>query len=157
MHFESVPLSLAQANSFVAAIHRHHDPVHRDKFRVGCAIGNRLVGVVQVGRPVARGLDDGKTLEVVRLCTDGTKDACSYLYGKAARIAAELGYTRIVTYILASEPGTSLDTAGWHFDCITKGGDWSCQSRPRNTTAPQVPKKRYSKTLMRADDDKHFL
>lgn len=154
MHFESVPLSLAQANSFVAALHRHHDPVHRDKFRVGCAIGNRLVGVVQVGRPVARGLDDGKTLEVVRLCTDGTKDACSYLYGKAARIAAELGYSRIVTYILESEIGTSLDAAGWHFDCLTKGGDWSCQSRRRNTTAPQVPKKRYSKTLKRADDDK---
>lgn len=154
MHFEPVPLSLAQANAFVETQHRHHDPVYRDKFRVGCAISNRLVGVVQVGRPVARGLDEGKTLAVVRLCTDGTKDACSYLYGKAARIAAELGYTRIVTYILISEPGTSLEAAGWHLDCITKGGDWSCPSRPRHTTAPQVAKKRYSKALRRENDDK---
>ena len=153
MHFESVPLSLAQANAFVGTLHRHHAPVHRDKYRVGCAIGNRLVGVIQVGRPVARGLDDGKTLEVVRLCTDGTKDACSYLYGKAARIAAELGYSRIITYILESETGTSLDAAGWHFDCLTKGGDWSCPSRPRQTTAQQVAKKRYSKTLRRCGND----
>lgn len=153
MHFEAVPLTLKEANAFVGCLHRHHDPVRGDKFRVGASYNGTLVGVVQVGRPVARGLDDGKTLEVVRLCTDGTKDACSYLYGKAARIAAELGYSRIITYILASEPGTSLVAAGWHFDCLTKGGNWSCPSRPRNTTAPQVAKKRYYKTLRRFGND----
>ena len=84
--------------------HRHHDPVHRDKYRLGCEIDGKLVGVVQVGRPVARALCDGKTLEVVRLCSDGTPQVCSYLYGAAARIAKELGYSKIITYILKSEP-----------------------------------------------------
>ena len=69
------PLELSEANEFVATLHRHHDPVHRDKWRIGASHNGKLVGVVQVGRPVSRMLDDGKTLEVVRLCTDGTK-AC---------------------------------------------------------------------------------
>ena len=144
----AVPLELKDANEFVARLHRHHDPVYRDKYRVGCEIdGGKLVGVVQVGRPVARNNDDGLTLEVVRLCTDGTFDVCSFLYAKAARIAKELGYKRIITYILEDEPGTSLAASGWKFDGVTKGGCWSCPSRPRTTTAPTVPKKRYVKYL----------
>ncbi len=71
-----------------------------------------MVGVVQVGRPASRNLDDGKTVEVVRLCTDGTKDVCSFLYAKAARIAKEMGYEKIITYILESENGSSLTDAG---------------------------------------------
>lgn len=84
---EATPLELSAANEFVATLHRHHDPVHRDKFRIGASQDGRLVGVCQVGRPVSRMLDDGKTVEVVRLCTDGTKDVCSFLYSRAARIA----------------------------------------------------------------------
>lgn len=147
MHFETVPLSLQQANDFVRATHRHHEPVYRDKFRVGCAVNGRLVGVVQVGRPVARALDDGKTLEVTRLCTDGEKNACSFLYQKAARIGKELGYDKIITYILETESGVSLEAAGWRIDGLTKGGSWSCPSRPRNTSAPQCAKRRYVKYL----------
>ena len=106
------------------------------------------MGVVQVGRPVSRNLDDGKTVEVVRLCTDGTKDVCSFLYAKAARIAKEMGYERIITYILESENGISLKAAGWEQETVTKGGEWNRKSRPRNTTAPTVPKKRYGKNLI---------
>ena len=90
--FKTVPLELKVANEYVAMLHRHHDPVYRDKFRFGASLDGKLVGVIQVGRPVSRNLDDGKTLEVVRLCTDGTKDVCSFLYSKAARIAKEMGY-----------------------------------------------------------------
>lgn len=147
MKFEATPIELSVANQFVASLHRHHDPVHRDKFRVGAKYEGNLVGVVQVGRPVSRYLDDGKTLEVVRLCTNGTKDCCSFLYSKAARIAKEMGYEKIITYILVSESGASLKAAGWHEECITRGGEWSCPSRPRNTTAPTVPKKRFAKVL----------
>lgn len=147
MKILSVPLELADANEFVQELHRHHNPVHRDRFRVGAAVDGKLVGVVQVGRPVSRKLDDGKTVEVVRLCTDGTKDVCSFLYAKAARIAKEMGYKKIITYIPESEPGISLKAAGWQQVAITKGGEWSRKSRPRNTTAPTVPKKRFEKTL----------
>lgn len=102
------PISLADANRFVAEHHRHHKPVRGHKFSLGCMANGHLAGVAIVGRPVSRYLDDGLTLEVNRLCTDGTKNACSFLYGAAARAAKVLGYHRIVTYILDTESGTSL-------------------------------------------------
>ena len=147
MMLEAVPLELSEANEFVQAFHRHHEAVHRDKFRIGASRGGRLVGVVQVGRPVSRMLDDGKTVEVVRLCTDGTKDVCSFLYSRAARIAKEMGYEKIITYILCTESGTSLKACGWSEDATTSGGGWNRPSRPRTTTAPTVPKKRFVKRL----------
>lgn len=148
MRMLAIPLELSAANEFVAKLHRHHDPVYRDKFRVGAVLNGKLVGVVQVGRPVSRNLDDGKTVEVVRLCTDGTKDVCSFLYAKAARIAKEMGYEKIITYILESENGISLKAAGWEQEAVTKGGEWNRKNRPRNTTAPTAPKKRYGKNLI---------
>lgn len=144
---EAVPLELHAANEFVAEFHRHHDPVHRDKFRIGASKNGKLVGVVQVGRPVSRMLDDGKTVEVVRLCTDGTKDVCSFLYSRAARIAKEMGYEKIITYILCEETGASLRACGWIEEATTSGGHWSRPSRKRNTTAPTVKKKRYARCL----------
>lgn len=148
MRITPIPLELADANKFVQELHRHHDPVYRDKFRIGAVVDGELVGVVQVGRPVSRNLDDGKTVEVVRLCTDGTKDICSFLYAKAARIAKEMGYSKIITYILDSESGVSLKAAGWKQEAVTKGGEWNRKSRPRSTTAPTVPKKRFGKILI---------
>ncbi len=144
---KSCPLELRQANEFVSTLHRHHDPVYRDKFRIGCRKGDKLVGVVQLARPVSRVLDDGKTIEVVRLCTDGTRNACSFLYSTAARIAREMGYQKIITYILDEETGVSLKAAGWHKEADTKGGTWDCPSRPRKTTAPQNKKQRWVKNL----------
>ena len=141
------PIELKDANAFVESLHRHHAPVHRDKFRVAAYDGDKLVGVVQIARPVSRMLDDGKTAEVVRLCTDGTHNACSFLYARAARAAAALGYSRIITYILESESGASLRSAGWHHVADTTGGDWSRPSRPRETTAPTCKKQRWEKTL----------
>lgn len=152
MKFEATPLELTTANQFVASLHRHHDPVYRDKFRVGAMYEGTLVGVVQVARPVSRHLDDGKTVEVVRLCTNGEKDCCSFLYAKAARIAKEMGYEKIITYILVSESGVSLKAAGWVEEAVTRGGEWSRPSRPRSTTAPTVPKKRFAKYLLEVKD-----
>lgn len=155
MKFETVPLDRKEASAFVESLHRHHKPAKYDKYRVGAAINGKLVGVVQVGRPVSRHLDDGKTLEVLRLCTDGTADCCSFLYAKAARIAAELGYSRIITYILESESGVSLKASGWQFEQITQGGTWDNPGRPRKQTAPTCPKKRYSKMLKGEADTPH--
>ena len=144
----AVPITQKQANEFIETLHRHHKPTRGDKFRIGAAVDGVLVGVAQVGRPVARGLDDGETLEVTRLCTDGTKNACSFLYSKAARIAKELGYKQIVTYILDIEKGASLKASGWELDGVTCGGIWSCESRPRVDKSPICPKQRWIKKLI---------
>jgi len=142
-----VPLTQAQACDFVAAQHRHHAP-RRDKYRIGIADADGVLrGVVQVGRPSARALDDAHTLEVLRLCTDGTKNACSALYAAAARVAKNLGHSRIITYILDSETGVSLRAAGWAFECFTAGGSWDRPSRGRNQTAPVCKKQRWAKNL----------
>lgn len=90
------PISLRDANEYVRKYHRHHKPVAGHKFSIGCEADGELVGVIIVGRPVSRYLDDGFTLEVTRLCTNGAKNACSFLYGAAARAAAAMGYKRII-------------------------------------------------------------
>jgi hypothetical protein len=115
----------------VAEYHRHHKPVVGHIFSLGAEHDGRIVGVSIIGRPVARSRDDGLTAEVTRLCTDGTRNACSFLYGASSRAAFALGFQRIGTYILASEPGTSLTAAGWRLIGEVKGRSWSCQSRPR--------------------------
>lgn len=131
MRLTAYPVDLDEANAFVEQHHRHHRPVVGHKFSIGAALGEKIVGVVIVGRPVARMRDDGITLEVTRLATDGTRNACSFLYGAAARAAFALGYKRIGTYILQSEPGASLRAAGWRLIGEAGGGSWSVPSRPR--------------------------
>jgi hypothetical protein len=125
------PVDLSEANAFVEKLHRHHGNVVGHKFSLGAVNDGQLVGVSIVGRPVARGRDDGWTLEVTRLCTDGTRNACSFLYGASRRAAFALGYRRLGTYILASEDGTSLKAAGWRMVGEVKGRSWSCPTRPR--------------------------
>lgn len=108
-----VPLRLREANQIIGKWHRHHVPVRGCVFTLGAELDGEIVGVATVGRPVARLIDFRKVAEVTRLCTNGQRNACSLLYGAAARVATEMGYERIQTYILASEPGTSLRAAGW--------------------------------------------
>ena len=147
---KAIPISRAEANNFVNNLHRHHVAAIGDKYRLAVVNANdAIVGVIQVGRPVARALDDGQTVEVLRCCTDGTKNACSFLYGKAVQIARLLGYKQVITYTLDTEPGTSLKAAGFTLDGITKGGSWDCQSRPRQQKAPTCRKKRWIKELGR--------
>lgn len=130
------PISFADAAAFVRSHHRHHTPPVGHKFSIAAMLGDRVVGVAIVGRPVARMRDDGLTLEITRLCTDGTRNACSFLYGAAARAAFSLGYRRIGTYILKRETGASLNAAGWKLIGETKGGSWSRQARPRTDKHP---------------------
>lgn len=131
-------VSLSDANAFVTAHHRHHQHVVGHKFAIGAVADGTLVGVVIVGRPVSRMRDDGKTLEVTRLCTDGSKNACSFLYGCAARAAFALGYERIGTYIRLDEPGTSLVAAGWHNMGLAGGGSWDRLNRTRTDKTDPV-------------------
>lgn len=108
---------------------------------------NELRGVAIVGRPVSRFLDNGLTAEVTRLCTDGCKNACSFLYAACGRIAKHMGYDRIITYILAAEKGTSLKASSWTCDGIRGGGNWNVPSRPRKNSAYADKKVMYSKNL----------
>lgn len=138
-------ISLAEANQFVAMYHRHHKPVMGHKFSLAAVKNDEIVGVAIIGRPVSRMRDDGLTLEVTRLCTDGTRNACSFLYGAAARAAFALGYKRIGTYILKSEPGKSLVASGWRMIGEVKGRSWSCPSRPRVDKHPTQDKLLFEK------------
>lgn len=141
------PLSFREACAFIAEEHRHHRPPQGHKFSIGAEVDGRLVGVACVGRPVAKGLQDGFTAEVTRLCTDGTKNVCSLLYSACARASAAMGYRRIITYILASETGVSLKATGWAKESGVKGRSWSCPSRPREDKHPIVDKERWGRAL----------
>lgn len=136
-----VPVTLAEANEFIARHHRHHPPVVGHKFSVAVADESQAIrGVATVGRPVARRLNDGWTLEVNRVATDGCANACSALYGAARRATFALGYRRLVTYTLPEEGGASLRAAGWRCVGEAGGGSWSSASRPRIDKAPTQTK-----------------
>lgn len=150
MGLHLVPVAFKEAAAFVKAHHRHHPPPVGHKFSIGVADDSgTLVGVAMVGRPVARHYDDGMTLEVNRSCTTGEKNVNSMLYGAAWRAAKALGYSRLITYTLASESGSSLKASGWRVVAqrnANKG--WNCPSRPR------VDKTQYGvqRTLWEAGD-----
>ena len=139
-----IPCDLAEANAFVKAHHRHHGAVRGHKFSLAVCTDDEVIhGVAIVGRPVARSLDNGLTLEVLRVATDGTRNACSCLYGAARRATFALGYQRLVTYVLNDEPGTSLLAAGWKCVGEAGGGSWSRPSRPRIDKHPTQRKFRW--------------
>lgn len=140
---EIVPINFNEACEFVRLYHRHHKPPIGHKFSIGCSDGSAIVGVAMVGRPVSRHLDDGWTLEVNRLATNGTKNACSKLYGAVRRATVSLGYKRLITYILDTENGVSLSASGWKLIGMRGGGSWDVPSRPRVDTHPTQRKLLY--------------
>ena len=126
------PISLKFAKEFVLLNHRHNKPPVGHKFSVGLFNNDICVGVAIAGRPVARMLDDGVTLEVIRTCTDGTRNANSMLYGAIVRAATALGYRKCVTYTQHDESGASLRGAGWTPVAELKArAGWDTPSRPR--------------------------
>jgi len=139
MKLRVVPIFQAEAFAFIRAHHRHHRAPVGALFCIGAARGDDLVGVVVVGRPVARMLQDGVTAEVTRLCTvdsEEAKHAASMLYAAAWRAARAMGYQRLLTYTLNDETGVSLVAAGWKAKYQTPGGSWSVPSRPRTDKHP---------------------
>lgn len=131
MRLHLQPITFPEAAAFVKQHHRHHIPPVSWKFGVAVNDGTKVRGVIIVGRPVARHLDDGLTLEVTRCCTDGAKNAASMLYGAAWRAAKALGYRKLITYTMQSEPGTSLHAAGWKAVAESPGRSWNTPGRPR--------------------------
>lgn len=125
------PITFREACAFIRKHHRHHKPPQGHLFSVAVNDGEKVVGVVVIGRPVARMLQDGFTAEVTRCCTDDTPHVASKLYGAAWRAARALGYRRLITYTLATEAGTSVRAAGWREVGKAGGGQWSRPSRHR--------------------------
>lgn len=152
-----VPCSIQDACEYVRQYHRHHRPPISGLFACGCAAqlsnskmddafplpSHTICGVAIVGRPVARGLQDGFTAEVTRVATDGTKNACSMLYAACWRAARALGYRKLVTYVLASETGGSVQAAGWKSIAEVRGRSWDCATRPRVDRHPKQDKIRW--------------
>jgi hypothetical protein len=150
MSLRIVSIELDEANVLVESWHRHHDPVVGHRYSIGAydTKKQKMVGAVIVGRPVSRMMNKRVRLEVTRLVTDGTKNACSFLYAAAARVGKELGYEKIHTYILDSETGVSLLAAGWYLEKEYAGGGHGWHNRPgRNEDQPETPKQRWAKVL----------
>ena len=140
------PVTFRQASDFINEHHRHHKATVGCKFCIGCFNNEQIVGVAVCGRPVSRYLDDGLTCEINRLCTDGTKNACSMLYGACARIAKDMGYEKIITYILQSENGASLKASNFTCEGIAGGVKWTGE-RDKGQNFPNEMKTRWSKDL----------
>ena len=138
------PITFKEANEFIKEHHRHHLPPQGWKFGIAVNNGDKVVGIITVGRPVARHLDNGLTLEVTRCCTDGTKNACSMLYGAAWRAGKALGYKKMITYTLNDESGSSLKGSGWVVTAETQGKrSWDTPARRRINAPTQQTKIRW--------------
>lgn len=150
-----MPVTNEDAKTFVECFHRHHGSSVQARFCLGAIDEAGLIrAVVMVGRPVARLLDDGWTLEVNRLASDGCENACSALYSAARRVAKEMGYRKLVTYIREDEPGTSLRAAGWRFEEAIRARSWNMPGRPRQDKTEVVRRGRWSVDLR---PDKPFI
>ncbi|MGW0662178.1 XF1762 family protein [Streptodolium elevatio] len=142
-----VPMHFRDACAFITAHHRHHRPPQGMKFALGVAAPDGVVGVAVVGRPVARLLDDGLTLEVTRTCTDGTRNANSKLYGAAWRAARALGYRRLISYTEAGESGAGLRAAGFVAVAeLAPHHGWTRTGRPRRPQERAVARTRWEIT-----------
>lgn len=136
---EIVPLTLKEARRYVAEHHRHNEPPIGHRFSIGLERDGALVGVVIAGHPQARKADDGRTLELLRLTTEGDRNACSRLYAAACRAAEAMGYRKVITYTLAEEPGSSLRASGFIEDGMTEGHEgWKHTSGPRSGDRPTL-------------------
>lgn len=141
-------MTLREANAFIKSHHRHVPGVRGWRFGVGLEVNGKLVGVGVAGRPVARELDDGRTLEVNRVCVlEGQPNANSRIYGALGRAAAALGYRRLITYTMVTESGASVRAAGFTEDGRVRGRSWHTQSRPREDKHVIVDRVRWVRCL----------
>lgn len=142
------PIHLKDAKEFVRLHHRHNIPPVGGKFAIACYDDDRLCGVAICGRPIARHLDNGITLEIYRNCTDGTYNACSKLYGACCRIAKNMGYQKIITYTLDKENGASLRASNFVNEGEAGGVAWTGVRRRNYYISPEEMKNRWAKKLV---------
>ena len=129
------PTTLKSANEFLKKYHRHSAPVTGGRFAIMAELNGKIIGVGIAGRPISRHLDNGLTAEITRVCTDGTPNANSFIYGRMKRILQSMGYKKIITYTLASESGASLRAINAKIERTTKAEEWDRKARRRNSQA----------------------
>jgi hypothetical protein len=136
-----VPVTLDQANAFISRLHRHNGELPGCRYAIGVERDGELCGVALMGNPSAPALQRvPRLIEIRRVCTDGTRNACSALYGAARRGLRAFGFETIVTYTLPGEGGASLRAAGFMLDKDDAGGrseDWT--SRPGRAATTRLP------------------
>ena len=142
------PMTCGEASDFINKYHKPTKATARHKLSIGLYDNNKLGGCAVCGRPVSRYLDDGFTCEINRLCTDGTKNACSMLYGACCRVAKEMGYKKIITYILESENGASLKASNFICEGEAGGTHWTGK-RNKGQDIPKEMKIRWVRYLAR--------
>ena len=150
------PLTFREACQFIDQNHRHHRPSVGCKFCIGLYDDKKLIGCAICGRPVSRHLDNGLTCEITRLCTDGTRNACSMLYGACCRTAKAMGYKSIITYILASENGASLKASGFSCEGAAGGTHWT-GVRNKGQDIPSEMKTRWRRDLVKEKPAKEVV
>lgn len=136
-------MTLRAAREYVNENHRHHKAPQGGLFAVACELDGKVIGCAIVGKPVARMLNDGRTAEITRLCTDGTRNACSFLYRVCVRVARAMGYERVLTYTLDDESGASLRGAAFAVTRKTKAESWNRPVRNRTDKHPTQHKLRW--------------
>lgn len=140
------PITFKQACDFINKYHRHHKATVGCKFCIGLFDNDKMIGCAVCGRPVSRYLDDGLTLEINRLCTDGTRNACSMLYGACCRVGKAMGYREVVTYILETEDGASLKASNFICEGEAGGTHWTGE-RDRGQDIPPLFKTKWVRKL----------
>ncbi len=147
-------IAFGAACAFIRDHHAHCAPPPGWRFGLGAWNGRQLIAVATVGRPVSRIIaQDPNVLEVTRLCTDRTvvqalrSNLISMLLARAAKESRRLGATRLITYTLEHEDGSSLRASGFHEESVSRGGRWSRASRPRADTGVLGPKRRWARNL----------
>ena len=143
-NLEIRPITFSEASAYVNAKHRHHNAPVGCKFCLGVYENEELHGVAICGRPVSRILDNGTTCEINRVCTDGTRNACSILYGACIRVAKAMGYHKVITYTLESENGASLKASNFIYEGIAGGKYWTGKRyEGKEQTIPHEMKRRW--------------
>jgi len=151
MGLTTLQIDLRSGNSLVERLHRHHKPDIGHKFTLGCVDeAGILRGAAICGRPKGRWKNSERILEVTRLVTDGTRNACSILYGAARREAIKRGYAKLITYTRVDESGISLRAAGWIQVARIKGRHWDTPSRPRADSTEIIDRFRWEAQMPEA-------
>jgi hypothetical protein len=150
VRLDYAPCELREARDFVTRVHRHHRAPRAHRFSIKATVNWHTVGVAICGRPVGRHQQDGNTLEITRLCTDGTPNAVSFLVGVVKRAARALGWKRLISYTLIEENGASWRASGMTQTGITRGGKWSGtygDGKKRSNDHPLQEKRRWEINL----------
>jgi hypothetical protein len=138
LSLELRPIGVREASAVVKRMHRHLPRIVGGLFACSVFQAGELVGVGVASRPKARQSCDGFTVEITRIATDGSRNACSRLYGALLRASAAVGYRKALTFTRLDEPGTSLRASGWVEDGVTSQGSWDRPSRGRHAVKSQV-------------------